>query len=45
MGENEVYRWQIEVAKAKKDVSKSYSKMTMSVFKLLELIHVKYLVS
>ncbi|MEI6882904.1 MAG: efflux RND transporter permease subunit [Bacteroidota bacterium] len=45
VGENEVYRWQIEVAKAKKDVINSYSNVTMSVFKLLELIHVRYLVS
>jgi len=45
VGENEVYRWQIEVAKAKKDVINAYSTMTQSVFTLLELIHVRYLVS
>jgi HAE1 family hydrophobic/amphiphilic exporter-1 len=45
VGENEVYRWQIEVAKSKKDVINSYSNMTQAVFKLLELIHVRYLVS
>ena len=45
VGENEIYRWQIEVAKAKKDVINSYSNMTQSVFKLLELIHVRTLVS
>ena len=45
VGENEVYRWQIEVAKSKKDVINSYSNMTQAVYKLLELIHVRYLVS
>jgi multidrug efflux system outer membrane protein len=45
VGENEVYRWQIEVAKSKKDVINAYSTMTQSVYNLLELIHVRYLVS
>ncbi|MCX6279434.1 MAG: efflux RND transporter permease subunit [Bacteroidetes bacterium] len=45
VGENEVYRWQIEVAKSKKDVINSYSNMTQAVYKLLELIHVRFLVS
>lgn len=45
VGENEVFRWQIEVAKSKKDVINAYSTMTQAVYKLLELIHVKYLAS
>ncbi|MEI7983023.1 MAG: efflux RND transporter permease subunit, partial [Bacteroidota bacterium] len=45
VGENEVYRWQIEVAKSKKDVINAYAGLTQSIYNLLELIHVKYLVS
>jgi len=43
VGENEVFRWQIEVAKSKKDVINAYSNMTQAIYSLIQLIHVKYL--
>ncbi|MCK9205097.1 MAG: efflux RND transporter permease subunit, partial [Bacteroidales bacterium] len=44
-GEDEVLRWQIEVAKAKRNVISSYGLIAQGSYTLLQLIHVKNLTS
>ncbi|HTX88351.1 MAG TPA: efflux RND transporter permease subunit [Bacteroidales bacterium] len=42
-GEDEILRWQIEVARAKRNVIATYSTMVQDIYQLVQLIHVKTL--
>lgn len=44
-GEDEVLRWQIEVAKSKRNVISAYSSISQVSFQLIQLVHVKSLTS
>lgn len=44
-GEDEVLRWQIEVAQSKRNVISTYASITQASYRLLRLIHVKSLTS
>jgi outer membrane protein TolC len=44
-GEDEILRWQIEVAKSKKNVISAFSSISQVAYRLVQLIHVKNLTS
>lgn len=44
-GEDEVLRWQIEVARSKRNVISSYSSIAQGSYQLIQLVHVKSLTS
>ena len=44
-GEDEILRWQIEVARSKKEVISSYALITQVSYQLIQLVHVRSLTS